>query len=731
MKKTDLEVKPSSNKFGAFSGVFVPTFLSIIGVILFLRLGLIVGNGGILSAIAIILLAVSVTLATGLSISSITTNMKISSGGAYSIISKTLGLEVGGSIGIPLFIAQVFSVTLYLFGFSEVWKFIFPAHNTIFVLLGSFLVIFSLTLISTRIAVKAQTIILFGILIAIATLLFNTNWIFSSISQPLIGSFTNYGFWQLFALFFPAVTGILVGIGLSGELQDPKKQIPRGMISAIVSTSIIYILVAIWLSVSATHTQLIADNLIMVKLAIFAPFILIGILASTFSSALTTFVSAPKLLVAMSEKSLFPGSGFLAKQDSRGIASRAILFTSLPVIITLFISSLDKIAPIITVFFLITYAIINLVVYVEQSIGLVSFRPTLKIPKVIPLYGAVLSMAIMFFISPLSGVFSLVFVFLIYLYLVEKKLVSKEGDIRSGLFITFSEWAARKVMTLPESTKHTWKPNVLLPVVSTSTLLGNFPIIKSITYPNGMMTVLGLDISKIKSSPEETTKKKIRKELKELKSLVKKFGEEGIFTSSSNVIASNYTDAVTISLEAIGGQTFPPNILFLPFKPKRLPLKDINKIFNIAETYQIGIILADRDEEAGLGAQQDIHVWLSANALNSELQNKEFDLSLLIAYRLYRNWAGKINVWMCVSEERATEAERYIKKLLYDARFPTSTKINISTKSIRQSLKSAPKGDIHLYSITKKDVKNIRKISDENDKTIFFVADSGKEDILA
>ena len=121
MKKVvKLKERKESSKFGAFNGVFIPTFLSIIGVILFLRLGFIVGSAGILPTMGIILLAVSVTFATGLSLSSITTNIRIGSGGAYSIISKTLGLEIGGSVGIPLFFAQIFSVTLYLFGFMEV-----------------------------------------------------------------------------------------------------------------------------------------------------------------------------------------------------------------------------------------------------------------------------------------------------------------------------------------------------------------------------------------------------------------------------------------------------------------------------------------------------------------------------------------------------------------------------------------------------------------------------------
>lgn len=150
-----------SRKYGAFNGVFVPTFLTIIGVILFLRLGFIVGSEGILGTILIILLAVSVSITTGLALSSIITNIRVGSGGAYSIISKTLGLEVGGSVGIPLYIAQVLSISLYIFGFAEVWKFIFPAHNFLIILISCFTILMILTLISTKIAMKTQLIVFF------------------------------------------------------------------------------------------------------------------------------------------------------------------------------------------------------------------------------------------------------------------------------------------------------------------------------------------------------------------------------------------------------------------------------------------------------------------------------------------------------------------------------------------------------------------------------------------
>jgi len=727
------KVKPIP-KFGAFNGVFVPTFLSIIGVILFLRLGYIVGSIGIFQTIVIIILSMSVAFSTGLSLSSIISNIKIDSGGAYSIISKTLGLEVGGSVGIPLYLAQLFSVTLYLFGFSEVWSLIFPHHNRLLVLILAFLILFILTFISTKIAIKAQAIIFIILLLTLFVMFISGTWI-PQFNNFTLNNFSQVSFWGLFALFFPAVTGIMAGIGLSGELKEPKNEIPKGIIVALILTFIIYILTTIWLGASASSQELINNSTIIISLAIFAPLVILGIFLSAFSSALTNFVAAPRLLQSMAEKSLFPGSKKLSQKNSKGIPKYSIFFSSIFIVIILLLGNLNIIAPFITMFFLVTYAIINIVVFIEQSMGLVSFRPTIKISKIVPLYGAISSIVFMILISPIMGLIALLFIFMSYLYLVNRRLKSKQGDIRSGLFRSFSEWASKKVLTLPESTKHTWKPSVLVPVLSQNSLLGNFPLIKSITFPNGTMTVLGLDINTAKDSPEtlKTSRKKRKENLKGLFTLVKKFGQEGIFTSSSTVSAYNYVDAITISLEAIESQTFPPNILFLPFKPKMIPLNSLKKIMNVAKQYKVGVTIVDKDEDIGLGSEEDINVWIPGKNIHRNLfEKRDYDLSLLLAYKIFKNWAGTLNLWICVPKDKETIAKNYLKKLVYEARLPSSTNIIVSTNSFNKTLSSAPKGDIHFIPITKiSDISKIRKISQQEKKSFFFVLDSGKEDILA
>ena len=723
-------------EINTFSGVFVPTFLSIIGVILYLRLGYIVGHLGIWYTLLIIILAVSVTLATGLSLSSITTNIKIGAGGPYSIISKTLGLEVGGSIGIPLYLAQIFSVALYIFGFAEVWIYAFPNHPIKLVVLITFILLFLSVALSTKLAIKLQIAVFIIVILSLLSIFFGGAWWHTNHVTIIPYQINQPNFWQFFAIFFPAVTGLMAGIGLSGELRDPKKQIPLGILTALATTTTIYIATAIWLALVASHTELVSNTMIMTSKAFSAPLVILGMGAATFSSALVTFLVAPRLLRAMANNRVIPFSSFFVKVNKNKTPYNAIVFSSILLLLLIMIGNLNAIATTLTIFFLITYTMINIVVFIEQTLGSVSFRPTMKISKLIPLYGALTSLLFIFLINVFTGISALLALILIYILLVKKNLETTEGDIRSGLLVVAVEWAAKRVGSLPENKAHTWKPNVLLPVITTQTLLGNFPLIKALTFPNGTMTVLGLKLTKDIVTPEKLnlTKQEIAKGLKDLPNLINKFSQEHIFTSSSIVEVKDYTNGICISLEAIGGQVFHPNILFLPFKPDQLTKKEVERIFTTAKHSQTGIILFDKDKTVGLGSQKDIHIWISDKALNKNLYDNQkiFDLAMILSYRLYNNWHGNLNIWMCTTKTKKNKARYYIEKLLYEARFPQDTQIHISIHSFLKTLKNAPNGDLHIIPIRQNpNITHLKQISKQPNKSFIFVSDSNQENMLA
>jgi solute carrier family 12 (sodium/potassium/chloride transporter), member 2 len=721
-------------KYGTFTGVFVPTFLTIIGVIMYLRFGFIVGAAGILGALLIVVISVSITIATALAVSMVTSNIRIEEGGAYSIISKTLGLEVGGSVGIPLFLAQTFSVVFYILGFTEGWQYIFPTHPKFIIVIATFLTLFLLTFIATKIAIRAQVIV-FGIIVAslVSIFLGGGLWFTNETQVPALSNISTLSFWALFALFFPAVTGLMAGIGLSGELSDPKKQIPKGTLLAIGATTLIYIALIFWFGFNATSEQLVTDTNIMMKIALIGPLVLAGLLAATFSSALTTLVAAPRVLQALGKNNVLLFNNFFAKKTEKGEPRNAILFTSIIIIVALLIGSLNSIAPILTMFFLITYATVNIGVLLEQLLARASFRPSFKIPIIISLFGALGSIIIMFLINAIMGIIAITFILFMYITLARKKFIPKEGDIRSGLFISISEWFAKKATKYKRASKHNWKPNMLVPVVAPKTLMGNFPIIKDIALPYGSISVLALELPTNANSPEKVklSNKQIKKNLKEFPVLVKKFGEKKIFTSYSSTKVNEYTKGIITSLGIIKGRTFSPNIVFLPFRPDNLAKKNIVNIFRAAKESEVGIIFLDKDKQIGSGTRQDIHVWIPGKVLKSDFnKDRNFDLALLTAYRLSVNWKAKINLWMCVRKNKVREAEKYLRKLINEGRL-TNVSIRVTTNSFNKALKNSPTDSVHFISFEEKDIGNLFNISKIKDKTFIFSSDSGKEGILA
>jgi len=151
---------PVVKRFNAFSGVFVPTFLTIIGVILFLRTGWVVGQAGLLGALGIVLLANSITLATSSSLSSIATSMRVGTGGAYYLVSRSLGLEAGAAVGLPLYLSQTLSITFYVVGFSEVITSVFPGINGFYLSTAVIGLLALLSFMGADWAIRGQYIIL-------------------------------------------------------------------------------------------------------------------------------------------------------------------------------------------------------------------------------------------------------------------------------------------------------------------------------------------------------------------------------------------------------------------------------------------------------------------------------------------------------------------------------------------------------------------------------------------
>ena len=622
--------------YGAFEGVFTPTLLTILGVIMFLRQGWVVGNVGLAGAWLIMGLSVAITLATALSLSSITTNIRIGAGGPYSIISQSLGLEVGGAIGIPLFVSQALVVAMYIFGFREGWQWFFPEHNALAIDLIAFAVVFAIASVSTKFAFRLQFLIMaviagslvsVGVAAAEGSMTEPITWVGDPAGAP--------SFWVVFAVFFPAVTGIMAGANMSGELSSPQRAIPRGTLSAIALSSVIYFVLAYWLAKSATTSELRSNFTVMIDKAAWSPMVAAGLLGATFSSALASIVGAPRILQALGSHRVLPYGSRIAQLSKRGEPRNAMWISGAVGLAALLVRDLNVIAPLVSMFFLLTYAMINVVMLIEQRLGQLSFRPTMRIPIYVPVAGSIGCFFAMFIINAVFSLVAVVCAVGVYAALLRRNLKAPFGDSRSGLFVAIAEWAAKKVSELPDSSDRAWKPNLLVPVEDPGEVTGVFRFITSLTYPRGGIKLLGL------TTGGQGTYLRDR-----LPILTKSFEKAGVFASSSVVEAAEFEEGVSASLQALSSAFFKPNLLFtaLPDDPGRE--QALACLVPRARNYGMGAIVFADHPMTGLGLESTINLWVPPSTGSSEhgIEAENLNLGLLVAYVVAKNWQATLNL---------------------------------------------------------------------------------------
>ena len=697
--------KTSSKKLNTFGGVFTPDVLTILGVIMYLRLGWVVGNAGLLGAILIIVLAKTITIATGLSMSSITTNIKIGVGGAYSIISKSLGLEAGGSIGIPFYISQALSSALYIAGFTAGWLLIFPHHSPVLISLSTWAVILSISYISTIFAIRIQYIIMAVIALSLVSIFLAPTELASNLQ--LMGKFEDASFWEVFAVFFPAVTGIMAGANLSGDLKNPRKAIPQGTLSAIFVTMVIYIGLAYMLSIIASPEELRNNEMIMVQKASWGFIVTLGILAATFSSALGGMVGAPRIIEALAMNHTIPFSKFFTMKSKSGEPRNAIIFTGFLILVPLLLGDFNSLATLITMFFLVTYGILNLIVYIQQSMNIISFRPTFKIPKFVPLIGFVGSMLIMFLINPIFGFAAILTIVGIYVYLTRQGLQSNWGDIRGGMFLAIAERASRIASKFP---KHqvVWKPDILLPIEDPEGWAGPLLFIRDITYPAGSLFAFSVKDKEIDESDVS------------LKELMKPIDEEGVLVKSTVIEEHDFIHGAKIVIQTLRGGSFRPNTLFLTIGENSRKDNNITDLIRIASKNELSVLILRQHARVAFGMQKDVNIWLRDKSPN-------WHLTVLIALQIQLNWEGKINlVTVADSEEDKPRLLKFLNRLSDQTRLPSLSEFHVLIGDYNTALKNAPRADINIMGVGDNiNFEMIRETSALTKSSCLYVKDSG------
>lgn len=310
--------KEKGYRFNTFSGVFLPSILTILGVVMFMRLGVVTSELGIVGALGILLFAESIALATGLSISAISTNTMVGGGGPYYLISRSLGPGFGASIGLTYFVSQSLSVPFYVIGFTEAFVQVFPQFQSAQLWVGMvpLAVLFVIAIIGANWAIRTQYFIMAILALSIAVILssaalgtpgpspetFRANlFAREGLNVNILVLATN------FAVFFPAVTGFLAGVNMSGDLKDARKSIPRGTMLAIGAGFAIYLAEILLFGAAWPREKLMDYYATLKESALFHTGFLVfaGVVAATLSSALGTLIGAPRILQAFAADRIF------------------------------------------------------------------------------------------------------------------------------------------------------------------------------------------------------------------------------------------------------------------------------------------------------------------------------------------------------------------------------------------------------------------------------------------
>ena len=469
----------TQNKLGTFGGVFTPSILTILGVIMFMRAGYVVGEAGIINALFILIIAKTITALTGLSISAVSTNTPVSGGGAYFLISRALGPEFGGAIGIALFFAQAISVPFYILGFTEALVRAFPetaGHFRTIALLTA-IALFAISFKGAKLAIKTQYIIMFILGFSIFTFMggalthFSGNLFKTNFTSAY--STGNISFWVIFALYFPAVTGIMAGVNMSGDLQNPGKAIPRGTFAAVFTGFIVYGLQILIVGGAQTRMELVQSSFeTMGQQALFGLGFMVtaGVFAATLSSGLGSFLGAPRVLQAVARDNVIPFLGIFRRGSLKGDEPHRALSLTLFLSVIIIIwagnnpdgSAFNIIASIVTMFFLYTYGMINVAAFVESFAGNPSFRPRFKYYHWLPaLCGGAACALTAFLIDPLAAVFAAVLIIIFYFFLRRRVLAVNFGDARWGFLYSRLRVNLLKLARTPLNPKN-WRPSILV-----------------------------------------------------------------------------------------------------------------------------------------------------------------------------------------------------------------------------------------------------------------------------
>lgn len=695
--------------FGTFKGVFTPSILTILGVVMYLRFGWVLGNVGPFWTIVIVTVSTMVTFLTAFSLSALASNMKVGGGGAYFIISRSLGLETGAAIGVPLFFAQALGISFYIAGFSEsvVGKFdpkwIEYTNTTLgnpetVIGVATLIILAVAAYFSADFALKTQFFILaliFGSLFAFFTgsgESIKETVELAKNSAPVAGNGFPNDFWGVFAIFFPAVTGIEAGLSMSGDLKDPAKSLPRGTFAAIGVSYLIYLGIPLYLGYIIPYAtvqgaeMLTSDPLIMTKVADWSHYskyldiVLYAVWGASISSAMGALLGAPRTMQALAKDAIIPR--FIGRGYGKGNDPRiATVITFLLALTGIVLGNLNLIAPVLAMFFLTSYCLLNISAGVESLLGSPSWRPTFKTHWLVSFAGALLCIGIMIQISFEATIAAIVVTSSVYYFVKRRRLMAHWGDTRYGILMLAAKNAIYQ-MAKQQVDEKNWQPNILLLSGAPTSRWCLIELANAIAGSQGMLTVAAI-VSEEQAPPER---------IGSIEETMKSYLSKKDVTAMVKVIRNKSPMAGAMELvNTYGFGPLVPNTILIGITERKENFLKFAELIKLIRDSKRNVIMVREAEniESGEEKRDRVNIWWGGKTNNGALM-------IALAYLLQKsqdwNNAEVVLKTIIFKEEERESAKSKLDTFISKSRLNMTGEIILSeNKNVFETMRESSK----------------------------------------
>lgn len=674
-----IRVSPPARGHGfGTAPVFLASISTILGAIMFLRFGYAVGHQGVAGALLIVVLGHLVTVPTALAIAEIATNRRVEGGGEYFIISRSFGTGIGGAIGVSLYLSQAISVAFYMIAFAQAFTPLAPWFEHV-----------TAMPFDPRMVSIPATLALVGLMVARgANLGVRALWVVASVlglalamfflGEPLegvpsadVGLFAGVEsadpFILVFAICFPAFTGMTAGVGLSGDLANPRRSIPLGILSATGVGLLVYVVLVAKLAASAPPEALAADQLIMSRIALWGPIIPIGLACATLSSAIGSILVAPRTLQALARDRVTPAppvNSFLAHGTGTANEPRnATLVTAALAMAFVSMGDVDFVARIISMFFMVTYGALCLISFLEHFAARPSYRPSFRSRWYLSLLGAVMAFLLMFQMDPLYAGLAILLMAGLYRG-IEVGRRGEPNDLAVILRGVMTQLTRTLQITLQKTQgreETDWRPSFITVNGRSFERAAPMQLLGWLCYRHGFGTYLHFIQGVLDTRTYHESREALRRLLVDAQ-----YRGRGIYVDT--MVSPSMRSALAQSLQFPGVSGMENNTVLFEFS--------LNDDETVRDEVQDGCLLTStahlntlvlRHGEHFFGNRAEIHIWLTWH------DYRNASLMILLSYILigHPDWnRAEIRIFAAFPEAQAADQTRRLKDMIAAGRLP-------------------------------------------------------------